>query len=169
MADPDGAGGFLPPRPLSKIAPGRSLGARFDAAGNLVVCNGPLGLLTLSGGGGGGAPRQLLLANRVSAASPLAAGRVVEFANSLDIASDGSIYFSHSTDLAPFRRAGAGGGWGGEGGRRALRRPWSQGWPAPSGPGLAHASPETRRSGHTTNAFVEQAGRCSHASRGIKR
>lgn len=104
MADPGGAGGFAPPKLLTRIAPGRSLGARFDGAGNLVVANAPLGLVVLTDGANeaSGAPRQLLAANRVSASSQIAAGRQIVFANSLDIASDGRIYFTHSTDLAPF-------------------------------------------------------------------
>ncbi|KAI8477110.1 MAG: strictosidine synthase [Monoraphidium minutum] len=102
LADPQGAGAYSAPRLAARIAPGRSLGAKFDAAGHLLVCNGPLGLVMISGGAGA-PPRQALLTARVSDDSPLAAGRPIEFANSLDIASDGRVYFSHSTDLAPFR------------------------------------------------------------------
>jgi hypothetical protein len=47
--------------------------------------------------------RLLLASGRVSDESPLMAGFPVEFANALDIKSDGTVLFSHSTDVIPYK------------------------------------------------------------------
>lgn len=103
IATPDGAGGYeLPAEPLAWSSPGRTLGAAFDADGSLYMANAPLGLLKLVAPG---TPRQklVLATGRVSDASPLAPGYPVEFANALDIATDGTVYFSMSSDVIPYK------------------------------------------------------------------
>jgi hypothetical protein len=45
----------------------------------------------------------ILATGRVSDESPLLAGYPVEFANALDIASDGTVYFSCSTDVLAYK------------------------------------------------------------------
>ncbi|KAF8057272.1 OXSR1 [Scenedesmus sp. PABB004] len=106
IATPDGAGGYaLPDEPLAYSSPGRTLGAAFDAAGDLYIANSPLGLLQLVSPGGGEAQRLLLAAGRVADESPLMPGHPVEFANDLDIASDGTVYLSCSTDVLAYKTA----------------------------------------------------------------
>lgn len=106
VAAPDGAGGFsLPAEPVAWSSPGRTLGARWSADGaSLFLCNAPLGLLQLRRpGDAGGRQRLLLLSGRVSDESPLKPGFPLEFVNALDVASDGTVYFSHSTDVTPYK------------------------------------------------------------------
>jgi hypothetical protein len=107
LSDRAGAGDFTAPRFIAYLGPGRTLGARFDAESNLILCNAPQGLMKLSAAGAAGspdgaAPKTFLLTSEVSKGSPIAAGRALPFVNSVDIAGDGTIYFSHSTDMAPF-------------------------------------------------------------------
>jgi sugar lactone lactonase YvrE len=64
---------------------GRPLGLRFDAAGNLVVCDLVKGLVSID------------RARRVSVLSTEAAGVPFAFIDNLDIASDGTVYFSDAT------------------------------------------------------------------------
>jgi hypothetical protein len=45
----------------------------------------------------------VLAAGRVSDDSPLLAGYPIEFANSIDIALDGTVYFSSSTDILSYK------------------------------------------------------------------
>lgn len=47
--------------------------------------------------------RLVLVSGRVSDESPLMAGFPIEFANSIDIATDGTVFFSHSTDVIPYK------------------------------------------------------------------
>jgi sugar lactone lactonase YvrE len=68
---------------------GRPLGFRFDLEGNLVVCDAFKGLLSIDQGGS------------VSVLSTEAEGVPIHFANDLDIASDGRIFFSDSTSRFP--------------------------------------------------------------------
>jgi sugar lactone lactonase YvrE len=64
---------------------GRPLGLRFDPAGNLVVCDGLKGLLSIDRQG------------RISVLATEAEGTPIRAANNLDIARDGTIYFSDSS------------------------------------------------------------------------
>lgn len=106
MAEPDNQGGYaVTPHPLPWASPGRSLGAKFDANGDLLIANAPLGLLQLASPGDAQSQRLLLLTGRVSDESPLSAGYPIEFANSLDVAADGTVYFTSSTDVVPYRTA----------------------------------------------------------------
>jgi hypothetical protein len=181
IAEPDGHGDYsITQEPLAYSSPGRTLGVKFDAEGNLYMANSPLGLLQLVAPGeaalyassttaipwqcctllassavlvclrcsgqkaptcstlavpacravpgpvlhavcvsplcltrhvpvcpasaGDAQEQKLILATgRVSDESPLLAGYPVEFANSLDIASDGTVYFSCSTDVLAYK------------------------------------------------------------------
>eukprot|EP00879_Flechtneria_rotunda_P017206 GHRR01018025.1.p1 GENE.GHRR01018025.1~~GHRR01018025.1.p1 ORF type:complete len:385 (+),score=107.69 GHRR01018025.1:394-1548(+) len=104
IAEPDGKGGYnLPPEPLAYSSPGRPLGVKFDAEGNLYIANSPLGLLQLVAPGDAEHQKLILATGRVSDDSTLKAGFPVEFANSLDIAQDGTVYFSCSTDVLAYK------------------------------------------------------------------
>jgi hypothetical protein len=104
IATPDDHHGYaVTPQPLAWASPGRVLGAKFDANGDLLIANAPLGLLQLASPGDTQQQRLLLLTGRVSDESPLSAGYPIEFANSLDVAEDGTVYFSSSTDVVPYR------------------------------------------------------------------
>jgi sugar lactone lactonase YvrE len=70
---------------------GRPLGLQFDAAGNLVVTDAVAGLLNISRDGA------------VSVLSREAAGRPFGCPNDLDIASDGTVYFTDATDRFPLK------------------------------------------------------------------
>jgi sugar lactone lactonase YvrE len=65
---------------------GCSLGLRFDKKGNLIVCNKSLGLLSISAHG------------KVTTLTNQAGGIPIGYANDLDIASDGKIYFTDASD-----------------------------------------------------------------------
>ncbi len=64
---------------------GRALGLHFDSGGNLVVADGVRGLLSVSSGG------------EVTLLTSEAAGRPFGLTDDVDIASDGTIYFSDAT------------------------------------------------------------------------
>jgi sugar lactone lactonase YvrE len=64
---------------------GRPLGLRFDPAGNLVVCDAVKGLLSVDRDA------------RVSVLATEAEGVPVRFANNLDVAKDGTVYFSDAS------------------------------------------------------------------------
>ncbi len=67
--------------------PGKSfsLGLRFDRSGNLIVCNDPIGLLSIAPDG------------KISVLTNSFEGKPIKFPNNLDIASDGKIFFSESS------------------------------------------------------------------------
>jgi len=67
------------------VTGGRPLGLRFDPAGNLVVCDALKGLLSVDRSG------------RVDVLATGAEGVPFRFTNNLDVASDGTIYFSDSS------------------------------------------------------------------------
>ncbi|KAF8055598.1 SYP52 [Scenedesmus sp. PABB004] len=91
----------LEPRPVAHLGPGRPLGAAYDAAGNLIVCDSLKGLVMLEAGSG----RVVLLTSRVSKSSPSGAGSLLNYVNDLDIAPDGTVYFTDSVDIHPHRNA----------------------------------------------------------------
>lgn len=64
---------------------GRPLGLKFDQLGNLIVCDSTLGLLSIDE-----SKRIVVLTNTVD-------GEKINLAKSLDIASDGTIYFTEAT------------------------------------------------------------------------
>ncbi len=64
---------------------GRPLGLRFDASGNLIVCDAHKGLLSVAPDGS------------ITALSTEADGVPFKFANDLDIAADGTIYFTDAS------------------------------------------------------------------------
>lgn len=87
----------LDPSSAHYLGPGRPLGYHLDSSGGLVVCNSLVGLMRLDPG-----TRELrVLANRASVTSPLQPGSPIHYANDLDIASEGSIYFTDSTAIPP--------------------------------------------------------------------
>jgi sugar lactone lactonase YvrE len=65
---------------------GRPLGMQFDASGRLIVCDAVKGLLAIAPGG------------EISVLATEHAGRRFGFADDLDIARDGTVYFSDATD-----------------------------------------------------------------------
>ena len=87
----------LNPEPLAYIGPGRPLGFHHDAAGNLVVCDSLKGLMLLERCGGGDASLQW----RLRCLANSAGGRPIAYANDLDLAADGTIFFSDSTCIPP--------------------------------------------------------------------
>ncbi|WIA17796.1 hypothetical protein OEZ85_009308 [Tetradesmus obliquus] len=89
----------LNPKPLAQLGPGRVLGSKLDADGNLVMCDVLKGLLRLNTSSG--AVQQL--ASRISTSSAEGPGEPIFYANGLDVAPNGSIYFSSSTDILPAR------------------------------------------------------------------
>jgi sugar lactone lactonase YvrE len=103
VVHPTGPSIYGPARRLASIAPGRSLGAAFGPTGRLFVCSAPLGLLEVTPDPAGGPPSISVLTSRVSRTSALEPGKLLGFANDLDVAADGTIYFSHSTDIGPWR------------------------------------------------------------------
>lgn len=80
--------------PLARMGPGRVLGSKLDAQGNLIMCDVLKGLLRL---------------NRTSGELEQLAARVADddspitYANGLDVVLNGSIYFTASTDVLPAR------------------------------------------------------------------
>jgi len=96
----DGApGGYLlrPGGARAYLGPGRPLGFKYDARGNLIVCDSLKGLTMLEGGEGG---RLVVLANRVSPSTDVDPGTPIVYANALDIsASSGIVYFSDSQNI----------------------------------------------------------------------
>ena len=78
-----------PGQPSSYIGPGRPLGFKYDAEGNLIVCDSLKGLVMLEAGSG----KLLILANRVSPSSAIEPGSVITYANDIDMVS-GTVYFS---------------------------------------------------------------------------
>ncbi|KAF6258203.1 strictosidine synthase [Scenedesmus sp. NREL 46B-D3] len=96
-----GGGMVLNPKPLAHLGPGRPLGAQFDGNGNLIICDAFKGLIMLEAV----TSRVIILANRVSASSPLHPNSALMYTNDLDIAPDGTIYFTDSVDVNPHRNA----------------------------------------------------------------
>ena len=85
-----------PGQPSSYIGPGRPLGFKYDAEGNLIVCDSLKGLVMLEGGSG----KLMILANRVSPSSAVEPGSVITYANDLDIDPvSGTVYFSDSHNI----------------------------------------------------------------------
>jgi sugar lactone lactonase YvrE len=76
-----------PPKVEVFADPGESfsLGLRFDRNDNLIVCNDPLGLLSIAPNG------------KIEVLTNSFEGKPIKFLNNLDIASDGKIYFSESS------------------------------------------------------------------------
>jgi len=91
------ASGFAPPRFVASLGVGRTLGAKYDPNGNLLLCSAPQGLRMLTHDN-----ELVTLTRTVSPSSPLAAGQGLGFVNSVDTARDGTVYFSHSTDFGPY-------------------------------------------------------------------
>jgi sugar lactone lactonase YvrE len=65
---------------------GRPLGLHFDGRGRLIVCDARKGLLAIDGEG------------RVTTLATEAGGRPFRFTNNLDVAGDGTVYFTDSSD-----------------------------------------------------------------------
>jgi sugar lactone lactonase YvrE len=68
---------------------GRPLGMQFDAAGRLIVCDSYKGLLAIDPSG------------QISVLATEAQGVAFKFTDDLDIAADGTIYFSDASDTYP--------------------------------------------------------------------
>ncbi|WIA20274.1 hypothetical protein OEZ85_006107 [Tetradesmus obliquus] len=91
----------LRPTAIAHLGPGRPLGAQYDAHGNLIICDAFKGLIMLEAG----TNKVVILANRVSASSPMYPNSPLSYTNDLDIAPDGTIYFTDSVDVHPHRNA----------------------------------------------------------------
>lgn len=102
----DGKGGYRlqTGAPALFLGPGRPLGFHFDAHGNLLVADSLKGLVMVEQG----SRRLVLLANSVSHDSPLQPGTHITYANDMDIARDGTVYFSDSGTIQPMRNEQAG-------------------------------------------------------------
>eukprot|EP00882_Tetradesmus_deserticola_P023565 GHRQ01025656.1.p1 GENE.GHRQ01025656.1~~GHRQ01025656.1.p1 ORF type:complete len:145 (+),score=36.02 GHRQ01025656.1:617-1051(+) len=81
------------------LGPGRPLGAAFDAQGNMIICDALKGILMLEKDSN----RVVILTNRVSKSSPIDPDSPIIYANDLDVAKDGSIYFTTSVDVSTHR------------------------------------------------------------------
>lgn len=95
VAEPDSTGGYSKPAKNAYIGPSRPLGHTQNAHGNLVVCDSAKGLVMLEQASG----KVVILASQVSDDSPLDPGSVINYANDLDIAGDGTIYFTTSSEI----------------------------------------------------------------------
>ncbi|GAX85618.1 hypothetical protein CEUSTIGMA_g13033.t1 [Chlamydomonas eustigma] len=90
-------GYLLRKEPETYIGPGRPLGFKYNAAsGHLIVCDSLKGLLSVETG----FKRFHILANRVSLNSAIDPGSIITYANDLDIASDGKVFFSDSLNIS---------------------------------------------------------------------
>lgn len=78
------------------LGAGRTLGLQVDKQGNLILCDCLKGLLMIEKG----SRKTVLLATSVSNDSALDPGSRLHFLDDLDIADDGTIYFTDSTDLS---------------------------------------------------------------------
>jgi sugar lactone lactonase YvrE len=81
------------------LGPGRPLGAAFDAQGNIIICDALKGILMLEKD----TNRVVILTNRVSKSSPIDPDSPIQYANDLDVAKDGTIYFTTSVDITLHR------------------------------------------------------------------
>jgi sugar lactone lactonase YvrE len=80
---------------------GRGLGGKLDADGNLILCDVGKGLIKVDKN----TKAITVLAGRVSPDSAKGPGSDIRFIDDLDIASDGTVYFSDMTFTAPVRDA----------------------------------------------------------------
>jgi len=103
LATPSGDSYQLTPDPITHIIPGRSLGAMFDAEGNLYVCNSPLGLMKVVSPGDPDKQKLIMATSRVTDDSALWPGTPVEFIDGIDIASDGTVYLTQASDVIAYR------------------------------------------------------------------
>eukprot|EP00891_Asterochloris_glomerata_P003773 jgi/Astpho2/3773/e_gw1.00060.44.1_t len=87
--------GFGELRALAYLGPGRPLGHHFDAQGDLIICNSLQGLVKWNAD----SQQVTLLTSRVSSTSPLAPSTLINYANDLTIAADGTIYFTDSSAI----------------------------------------------------------------------
>ena len=99
-----GALPFLATAPVAHLGPGRPLGFHHDAAGNLYVCMAGAGLVRLEKG----TRAVSVAASTVSRSDPASPGSPILYANDIDVAPDGTVYF---TDSAPFGPGRGRGGW----------------------------------------------------------
>uniref|UniRef100_A0A383VRX2 SMP-30/Gluconolactonase/LRE-like region domain-containing protein n=1 Tax=Tetradesmus obliquus TaxID=3088 RepID=A0A383VRX2_TETOB len=83
------------------LGPGRPLGAAFDAHGNIIICDALKGILMLEKD----TNQVVILTNHVSSSSPLEPGSPILYANDLDVAKDGTVYFTTSVDITLHRNA----------------------------------------------------------------
>lgn len=80
--------------PVAYLGAGRPLGAHFDAQGNLIICDSIKGLLKLEAG----THAITFLATHMPVNG---SSRPITYANDLDIASDGGVYFTSSQSILP--------------------------------------------------------------------
>ncbi len=77
------------------------MGAAYDAQGHLYVCNAPFGLLRVEHLGQPDTQRiELVASGTINADGTVAP---ILLADDLDIASDGTVYFTDATDMPPIR------------------------------------------------------------------
>lgn len=92
----DGQQPVLEEEPVAFVNGGRPLGSHFDADGNLIWCHPPVGLVKLDT-----KTKAVTLLTSSVTGVPLSQGGRINYANDLDIASDGTIYFTDSTVIPP--------------------------------------------------------------------
>jgi sugar lactone lactonase YvrE len=80
----------LDPTPAAYVGPGRPLGFHLDTGGRFFICDSLKGLLRLE-----------LASGDLAVLSNSAAGRPICYANDLDVASNGTVYFTDSTCIPP--------------------------------------------------------------------
>jgi len=79
------------------LGAGRPLGGHVTASGEMIICDSVKGLISVDLA----TSRISILANEVSPDSPLAPATRIAYANDLDIAADGAVFFSDSSDITP--------------------------------------------------------------------
>ncbi|DBA67847.1 TPA: putative alkaloid biosynthetic cluster, variant 4 [Trebouxia sp. C0005] len=94
-SEPDVNGAYKDLQKVAYVGPSRPLGHVSDAHDNLVICDASKGLVMLEQATG----KVVILASQVSDDSPLDPGSVINYANDADIAEDGTIYFTTSSDI----------------------------------------------------------------------
>ncbi|KAG1670192.1 hypothetical protein FOA52_014968 [Chlamydomonas sp. UWO 241] len=99
---PRSSGYALRPTPTAYLGPGRPLGFRYDGEGNLIVCDSLKGLIMLEASTG----RVIILSSHVTDAPPGSPGALITYANDLDIAPDGTIYFTDCQNITTAPHAG---------------------------------------------------------------
>eukprot|EP00191_Tetraselmis_sp_GSL018_P022107 CAMPEP_0177619900 /NCGR_PEP_ID=MMETSP0419_2-20121207/26554_1 /TAXON_ID=582737 /ORGANISM="Tetraselmis sp., Strain GSL018" /LENGTH=358 /DNA_ID=CAMNT_0019119293 /DNA_START=370 /DNA_END=1448 /DNA_ORIENTATION=+ len=86
---------------LYALTGGRPLGGKFDAQGNLFYADASRGLCVVEAG----SRKAILLAASVSEDSPLEPGTSIDFADDVDVSSDGTVYFTDACNIPPAKVA----------------------------------------------------------------
>lgn len=93
--DSGSQGGYGPLKKIAYLGPSRPLGHTEDAQGNVLFADSDKGLVMLEKG----TNKVVVLTGQVSDDSPLDPGVVLNYANDVDIAQDGTVYLSTSSEI----------------------------------------------------------------------